>query len=66
MSVWLSPTPFGWESLVDQALHEDIGTGDLTAGMLPQGRLIDWYIEAQGAGIVSGLGVVEYLMKMKS
>ena len=63
MSVWLSPTPFGWESLVDQALHEDIGTGDLTAGMLPQGRLIDWYIEAQGAGIVSGLGVVEYLMQ---
>ncbi len=63
MSVWLSPVPFGWEDHVESALREDIGTGDLTGSVMPHGLLVDWYIEAQGSGIVSGLGIVEYLFQ---
>ena len=63
MSTWLSPVPFGWEDFVEQALQEDIGTGDISSATLPHGRVVEWYIEAQGTGIVSGLGVVEYLLR---
>ena len=63
MSAWLSPEPFGWEDIVEESLREDIGTGDVSAAAMPAGRIIDWYIEAQGSGVVSGLGVVEYLFQ---
>lgn len=62
MSVWLSPTPFGWERLVEEALQEDIGTGDLTSAMFPEDKIVKWYIEAQSLGTVCGAGIVEYLM----
>jgi nicotinate-nucleotide pyrophosphorylase (carboxylating) len=63
MSAWLSPEPFGWEDHVEEALHEDIGTGDISSSAMPKDRLIDWYIEAQGSGVLSGLGIVEYLFQ---
>ena len=63
MSAWLSAEPFGWEEIVEEALREDIGTGDVSASAMPKGRIVDWYIEAQGSGVVSGLGVVEYLFQ---
>ncbi|MEI7986151.1 MAG: carboxylating nicotinate-nucleotide diphosphorylase [Armatimonadota bacterium] len=66
MSAWLSPEPFGWEDIVDGALREDIGTGDVSASAMPEGRLVDWYIEAQGAGVVCGLGIVESLFEPSS
>lgn len=61
MSVWHQPEPFAWQDIVEEALREDIGTGDISAAALPHGRLVEWYIEAQGTGIVSGLGIVELL-----
>lgn len=63
MSVWLAPEPFAWEDTVEQALHEDIGTGDISSAALPHGRLVDWYVEAQGTGVVCGLGVLQYLFE---
>ncbi|MBI1333041.1 MAG: carboxylating nicotinate-nucleotide diphosphorylase [Armatimonadetes bacterium] len=63
MSVWLPPVPYGWEDLVSNALCEDIGTGDVSAANLPHGRMAEWYIEAQGSGVVCGLGIVESLMQ---
>lgn len=49
--------------IVEVALREDIGTGDVSASAMPKGRLVDWYIEAQGSGIISGLGIVDYLFQ---
>ncbi len=61
MSAWLAPEPFGWEHQVEAALQEDIGTGDLTASAIPEEILVEWYIEAQGSGVICGLGIAEYL-----
>jgi nicotinate-nucleotide pyrophosphorylase (carboxylating) len=66
MSAWLSPEPFGWEDIVDGALREDIGTGDISAAAMPDARLVEWYIEAQGSGIACGLGIVESLFEPAS
>lgn len=63
MSAWLSPIPFGWETTVEDALREDIGTGDITSGIIPEANMVEWYIEGQGPGVVSGLGIVEYLFQ---
>ena len=63
MSAWLSVEPFGWEEIVEAALREDIGTGDISASAMPKGMFVDWYIEAQGSGVLSGLGIVEYLFQ---
>ncbi len=49
--------------IVEVALREDIGTGDLSASAMPKGRLVDWYIEAQGLGVISGIGIVDYLFQ---
>lgn len=61
MSPWISNEPFDWQAEVDNALREDIGTGDLTAGMFADNKLVDWYIESQAEGIVCGVGICEYL-----
>lgn len=66
MSAWLNAEPFGWEDIVDVALREDIGTGDVSAAAMPGGRLVDWYIEAQATGTVCGLGIVESLFEPTS
>jgi nicotinate-nucleotide pyrophosphorylase (carboxylating) len=66
MSAWLNAEPFGWEDIVDEALREDIGTGDLSSAAMPEGRLVDWYIEAQGTGVVCGLGIAESLFEPAS
>ena len=63
MSAWLSAEPFGWEDVVEEALREDIGTGDVSASAMPKGRIVEWYIEAQGSGVVSGMGIIEYLFQ---
>lgn len=63
MSAWFGAEPFGWEDIVETALHEDIGTGDISASAMPKGRIVEWYIEAQAQGVVSGVGIVEYLFQ---
>jgi nicotinate-nucleotide pyrophosphorylase (carboxylating) len=61
VSVWLQPEPANWLDVVDEAIHEDAGFGDVTGGCLDPYLLVDWYIEAQGDGVLCGVGIAEYL-----
>lgn len=62
MSIWLEPEPQNWYPLVDDALAEDIGMGDVTAGALPPDALVKWAIEAQADGVLCGVGIAEYVL----
>jgi nicotinate-nucleotide pyrophosphorylase (carboxylating) len=59
---WLQPEPQGWWQIVDDAVMEDIGSGDVTAGTFPPDLLAEWRIEAQGDGVLSGVGIAEHLL----
>ncbi|HVT14405.1 MAG TPA: carboxylating nicotinate-nucleotide diphosphorylase [Fimbriimonadaceae bacterium] len=61
MTVWMQPEPANWLDVVDEALHEDAGFGDVTGSCLDPDLLVDWYIEVQADGVLSGVGVCEYL-----
>lgn len=61
MNRWLDEPPYNWEAKVGEALAEDLGTGDLSVRGLGDAEA-SWYIEAQGEGVVSGLGVAAYLL----
>lgn len=53
------------EELVQAALHEDIGTGDVTsAACIPDGRLAAADFGAKEAGTVAGLGVARLAMEL--
>jgi nicotinate-nucleotide pyrophosphorylase (carboxylating) len=58
--------PFDWQAEVDNALREDIGTGDLTAPMFAPSKYADWYIESQAEGVLCGVGICEYLFDPES
>jgi nicotinate-nucleotide pyrophosphorylase (carboxylating) len=58
----MQPEPANWLDAVDEALDEDIGFGDVSGGCLDPDLLVDWYIEAQADGVLSGVGIAEYLM----
>lgn len=60
-NVWLEPRPFGWEDHVKAALHEDVFSGDITSSAIPEGRFVNWYIEAQATGVACGVGIVSHL-----
>ena len=62
MSVWRQPEPHNWWQIVEDALYEDIGSGDVSGGIVEPDRLVRWFVEAQQDGVVSGLGILEYLM----
>lgn len=62
VDLWLQPEPFGWSETVEDALDEDIGPGDLTAGCIDPDDTSTWYIEAESDCIVCGLGIVDYLL----
>ncbi len=47
---------------VDDAVMEDVGSGDITSGALPLDLMVNWRIEAQADGIVCGVGIAEYLL----
>jgi nicotinate-nucleotide pyrophosphorylase (carboxylating) len=63
VSPWLHPEPHDWWSVVEVALAEDIGSGDLSSASLPADLLADWYIEVQADGVLAGLGVAAQLMQ---
>ncbi len=49
--------PIGWEAIIDLALAEDIGTGDVTTmATVPPGTRAHGTIVAKATGVVSGLG----------
>lgn len=62
MSTWYQPEPQNWWHIVEDALNEDIGSGDVSGGVVPEDMLVEWLIEAQADGIVCGAGIVEYLL----
>jgi nicotinate-nucleotide pyrophosphorylase (carboxylating) len=62
VSVWLQPEPANWWHVVDDAIEEDVGSGDVTGGCVDPELLVDWHIEAQADGVLSGIGIVEYLL----
>lgn len=61
VSTWHLPEPSNWQEIVDVAMAEDVGTGDITGGCLPPDLLVNWRIEAQADGILCGAGIIEYL-----
>lgn len=48
--------------MADDAVVEDLGSGDITAGSLPPDLMVEWYIEAQAEGVLCGLGIADYLL----
>ena len=62
MGAWLQPEPANWWAIVDEAIAEDVGPGDVTSGCIDPNLLVDWYIEAQEDGILCGAGIAEYLL----
>lgn len=61
VSVWLQPEPTNWWPIVEDALAEDIGSGDITGGCLEPDRLFSWRIEAQAEGYLCGVGISDFL-----
>lgn len=61
VSIWHLPEPSNWQEIVDVAMAEDVGFGDVTGGCLPPDLLSNWRIEAQADGVLCGAGIVEYL-----
>src|SRR5437763_4474803 len=62
VGVWLQPEPVNWWTLVDEAVVEDVWSGDVTGGCVDNNLLVDWYIEVQADGILCGGGIAEYLL----
>ena len=58
----MQPEPANWLDVVEDALQEDVGYGDVTGGCLDPELLVDWYIEAQADGVLCGAGIAEYLL----
>ncbi|HWD39661.1 MAG TPA: hypothetical protein VG944_12485, partial [Fimbriimonas sp.] len=66
MSPWLQPEPHNWWQIVEDALFEDIGSGDVSGGVIPPDQTVRWYIEAQQEGVLCGAGIAEYLLNPTS
>ncbi len=62
MHAWRQPEPANWMDVVDDALDEDAGLGDVTGRCLDPELLVDWFIEAQADGVLCGSGIAEYLL----
>jgi len=62
VNAWMDPEPACWWTIVEDALVEDLGTGDLTAACLPPNLLVNWYIESQEDGVVCGVGIADFLL----
>lgn len=62
MSVWLQPEPQNWWQIVEDAVAEDLGSGDVSSGVIGPDDMALWYIEAQADGILCGAGIAEYLL----
>ena len=66
MRIWLDPEPAGWWDVVDDAVQEDMGYGDITGGCLDPELMAGWFIEAQGDGVACGVGVADFLLGPQS
>jgi nicotinate-nucleotide pyrophosphorylase (carboxylating) len=62
VSVWLQPEPQNWWQVVEDALAEDLGSGDVSGGVIAPDDMALWYVEAQQEGVLCGVGILEYLL----
>ncbi|MCW5936258.1 MAG: carboxylating nicotinate-nucleotide diphosphorylase [Fimbriimonadaceae bacterium] len=62
MTGWFETPPFGWESLVERALEEDIGTGDVSAALVPKGISSNWYVEVEHTGVLCGIAIAANIL----
>jgi nicotinate-nucleotide pyrophosphorylase (carboxylating) len=62
MEPFLGEEPMGWPLVVDAALAEDLGHGDVTASAVPEGLLSEYELEVQAEGVLCGLGIVMDLL----
>ncbi|CAA9571819.1 MAG: Quinolinate phosphoribosyltransferase [decarboxylating] [uncultured Thermomicrobiales bacterium] len=52
----------GWEAIVDLALAEDIGTGDITTlATVPAGTTASGVMLAKDTGVISGIDVARFV-----
>jgi nicotinate-nucleotide pyrophosphorylase (carboxylating) len=63
VSAWLEPSPHNWWHVVEDALAEDVGSGDISGGVLPENLVVGWRIEAQADGILSGIAIAGHLLE---
>src|SRR5687767_7437790 len=62
VTAWLQPEPAFWSLIVDDAMQEDVGSGDLTAACFEPDQYSPWYVEAQAEGVLCGAGILEHLL----
>jgi nicotinate-nucleotide pyrophosphorylase (carboxylating) len=51
-----------WWHSVEDALQEDVGSGDVTSGSVDPDHMVSWYLEAQAEGVLCGAGIAEHLL----
>lgn len=62
VSAWLQPEPANWWQLVDDAIQEDVGSGDLSGGCLDPEQISEYAISVHHEGVLSGVGIAEYVL----
>lgn len=62
MNPWLQPEPHDWWPVVEDALHEDVGSGDVTSSLFDPFATVSFYIEAQAEGVVCGVGIAHAIL----
>ncbi len=62
MSAWMQPEPANWWHLVDDAIEEDVGSGDVTGGCLDPEQSLEYAITVHGDGVLCGAGIAEHLL----
>lgn len=63
MTGWKWPRPEGWRAHAEQALAEDLGSGDLTAACFAESDRVQAEIEAQAPGVLCGVGIAAFLLQ---
>lgn len=62
MNPWLQPEPHDWWPVVEDALFEDVGSGDVTSSLFDPFASVSFYIEAQAEGVVCGVGIAHAIL----
>lgn len=62
MNPWLQPEPHDWWPVVEDALAEDVGSGDITSSLLDPSETVVFFIEAQAEGVISGVAIAHNIL----
>jgi nicotinate-nucleotide pyrophosphorylase (carboxylating) len=62
---WQSPAPEGWRESLRLAVAEDLGPVDLAGALFEQDQTVEWSIEAQEEGVLSGAEIAASLLGAK-